>query len=476
MGHRKWSQEKGCGLFSSEVNEHNALYDAYKNSEKWRMETLDENNRLDRELDEARKRIAELESMLRVPFSDDVIERMVKAAQETMWRCGTTWPDCIRAALAAGGLEPCADPADVYGAPTGHVLRDRLVEAERKVENQRMNLRQIHEARERDALKLAAVEAERDGLRTQLTRESEWTKQYKQDRDDALAELEAVKVERDSFSAECTWLKEQITNGKSQLAALRDRDSVPVKVRWDVSDDHIKMAVELGTFIRLDLDKVAHLREVFAAHAVIDVPAGVPSVPVYGGWHFEDGYKIVTNGQPSSNAGQFDADEVEALARVLYNVKHHGWTWDKAKAHCVEQARAAIAHMRKRPEGLPTADLLKTIAIAFYQYSGVAEMVLDKHDEARFGRILAALTPYLGDPVGKPELDVTAVEAMDLYYEKGHVLPSMQAVLDLCRSRIRPVYECKECANWKAHAAAIEDSSFDMIKRINLARAALEGE
>lgn len=558
-------------------------------------QTQDENNRLDHELDEARKRIAELESPLRVPFSDDVIERMAKAAKKEHKECFYSdsnlvdihieekWRRCIRAALAAGGLEPCADPADVaLSTPIIADLHKQLEAARREVDEVRrhisVTMSREHQARkeaqeakrqadeylrmykneEKNAqhwkAKVEAVTAERDrfrgcyeqeigedevaarkilrkrlnvpasewptkyisdalderdDLRTQiaalhpgetvegvimardhyriqLQHESEWVRQYKQDRDDALAELEVVKAERD------------------ELAVA-------------VDDDNTNAA------------------------AVIDVPAGVPSVEElveialgtsepHGVSHrqvaaIRDAV-LAGLAQPSSNAVQFD--EVEALARVLREAyaKHDG---DAPEVYPILgfriEARAAIAHMRKRPEdreylavddlptrsemereyrlirdvhsgnynnalvalhdwiaprlpehmrkrpeGLPTADLLKTIAIAFYQYSGVAEMVLDKHDEARFGRILAALTPYLRDPVGW-ELDLQPHELRKAYYDG-----MWDEAIALIRSRIKPAFKCKECANWKAYAAAIEDSSFDMIKRINLARAALEGE
>jgi len=193
MGHRKWSfgSAPAAEVSLKELErEHGELYDEWRASERRVMETLDENNRLDRELDEARqaqdnlifqrndfrhwhmneqkkvadltaeldearKRIAELESPIRVPFSDDQIERMASAALKASFTKNMSWSDIIRAALAAGGLEPCA-------VPTGHVLRDRLVDAEAKIERQRKNLRQLYEARERDAQLIADLRAEVD--------------------------------------------------------------------------------------------------------------------------------------------------------------------------------------------------------------------------------------------------------------------------------------------------------------------------
>jgi DNA repair exonuclease SbcCD ATPase subunit len=156
MEHRRWIERDVQAMSSLDAAmEQNSLYLAYCNAIEWKQETLDENNRLDRELDAARKCIAELESPARVPFGFEKVDSMAQAAFESMhkssrWEFADQWiyHVAIRAALAAGCLEPCAvseyEPADVALAPTGHVLRDRLVEAERKVENQRAELKRLN--------------------------------------------------------------------------------------------------------------------------------------------------------------------------------------------------------------------------------------------------------------------------------------------------------------------------------------------
>ena len=72
------------------------------------------------------------------------------------------------------------------------------------------------------------------------------------------------------------------------------------------------------------------------------------------------------------------------------------------------------------------------------------------------------------EPVGW-ELDVTADEALRVYSRGGKSIGGMHNVLDLCRSRIRPVFECKECRQWR-------NANDELVRRATAARAALEGE
>lgn len=408
MGHRKWSQEKGCGLFSAEVNEHNALYDAWEVERDRADDLLKDRNAIQHKLDEARKYIAELEgdirtaegysdkwsakvrelesrpvltweecekewmllrgwmengvpvqdkkfllwlktrlpaptSITRVPFNDAQIERMaVGLRQSYCEHYGITadgvlpdyYKELVRAALAAGGLEPCAvpdyDPDDVALAPRGHVLRNRLVEAEAKIERQRAELKRLN----------------------------------------------------------------------AMVAELR--------------------------------------------------------------------------AQPSSDTGQLPADQVEALARVL-NDAYQPIDGDNpisraAGTHWPRMARAAIAHIAKRPEGLPTAEGLRA---THRQYIEAYRKGKNDGSMCPTDFALEYLRPWLRDPVGF-ELDVTAKQMMELYYEKGHALPSMQAVLDLCRSRISPVYECKECAKLRDDVTFWKRENVASNNKMLAARAALE--
>lgn len=81
----------------------------------------------------------------------------------------------------------------------------------------------------------------------------------------------------------------------------------------------------------------------------------------------------------------------------------------------------------------------------------------------------AAPRPWLRDPVGW-ELDVTDSEIYNAYADADN---GPAAALDFCRSRIRPVFECPECAERTRHynevGAALQQVA-------DIARAALEGE
>ncbi len=362
-------------------------------------ETQDENNRLDRELDEARKRIAELEAPTRVPFSDAHIERMAKAAytarmrREEKSRCWDeiplmskdAWRQGIRAALAAGGLEPCAvpdyDPDDVALAPTGTVLCDGLVEAERKVENQRMSLRQMHEARERDARLIAELRAEVDEDNAAAASVN-----------DLLVQVQNLTAERDAQEIELADLRfyqREFAAVSAERDALRERASVP---------------------------------------------------------------------QPSSNTGQLPpADQVEALARVLREASTGNKNNQPAAGIWIKEARAAIAHLNTRPEGLPTAEQLKA---AHMQYAQDYEAGKNDGSLCASDFALDYLRPWLRDPVGF-ELDVTAEEMAMAYKDNvggdGLLYGGLCAMLALCRSRIRPVYECKECAKLVAKIMKVNE-------------------
>jgi len=319
MGHRKWVKARSWREFHADdmIAEHNVLYDAWRASEHRVMETLDENNRLDRELDEARKRIAEMESPIRVPFSDEQIERMARAFWDRYAPFDASSEDAIRAALAAGGLEPCVVP-----------------------------------------------EYEPDGV------------------------------------------------------ALMP------------SDDEV--------------EKLA--RAIWKSYENLYCRSGVHMVP-----------------------------------------------FEENRAAWFTQARAAIAHLATRPEGLPTAEELAEIVHEVIMNPSLKSPVSPHIVEA----ILAALRPWLRDPVGF-ELDVTADEMskeVNRLHAEGYGQSTITAkLLDLCRSRIRPVYECKECAaragemmrpqpviecamcaEWEKDCRALSAASRSIDARI-AARAALEGE
>jgi hypothetical protein len=89
----------------------------------------------------------------------------------------------------------------------------------------------------------------------------------------------------------------------------------------------------------------------------------------------------------------------------------------------------------------------------------------------RLGRANSDLCDQIAARAAGWELDVTADEAWAAYNAYGP--GGIKAVLYLCRSRIRPVFECKECAKWEADCAALSAASRSIDARI-AARAALE--
>lgn len=341
----------------------------------------------------------------------------------------------------------------------------------------------------------------------------------------------AAEAELEAAQAALASTERQLADVGAELLAARPQ-LVPLKVRWDVTAEE---ALRVYAIAGKSIGGMQAAMDYLAAHAVIDAPAGVPTLeelakigiataPNYwsewasmnslgrermtgfaaairdavlagvreennkvnellsDAWQQLEELGVVPNSlidEPAPqtvSTAQPTPEQVEALARVL----HATWTksrglksrWedydDGYQDSYLAEARAAFAHIQpERPKGLPSADQFNThfasIDRGLFEHE-VIELIYD------------FLAPWLRDPVGW-ELDVTSEEMYDKWNDfTCDEDRSFQAVLDLCRSRIRPVMECKECAGWKAHAAAIEDSSFDMIKRISAARAALEGK
>lgn len=165
-----------------------------------------------------------------------------------------------------------------------------------------------------------------------------------------------------------------------------------------------------------------------------------------------------------------------------------GWANShKAEEEC-ERLRAAFAHIQPaRPKGLPTNE---DVARVLRECNSMTT-------DARAEAILAALAPYLREPTGW-ELAMHRDE-LDLYRwvtePGGGYSYAAQQTLDLCRSRIRPVFECQECAarheamikpqpevqcagcvKWEAYGVKMEDTARVLAKRIDAVRTALEGE
>lgn len=329
-----------------------------------------------------RKFLAWLQSRLpapiRVPLSDAAIEKMAAAAfvarygiadnwelQSSAPTTKAMWCDMIRAALAAGGIEPCAVPEDVAFVPE-RASDDELehVYEQGREFGELVNLDGIRAVRARvEAPLLAEIRHLRGKLASahQKTERqaAELTKLYH------LRQVDAG--ERRGLESDCAWNKQAADSLRAQLEAVTA--------------------------------ELAALRQ------------PVDSTPT-------------------------DA-QVEALARVLdtaYEIEAGGHTmWrDQSPYHqdrrCA-QARAAYAHIGRGPVGW--------------------------------------------------EFDVTAEEYAAWKLQQfgyGNSVVTARESLDWLRSRIKPTYECKECAegedSWRTVSAAV-----DRIQAaVNAARAALEGE
>jgi hypothetical protein len=206
-------------------------------------------------------------------------------------------------------------------------------------------------------------------------------------------------------------------------------------------------------------DKAFYVREFAAVSAERDALREQASVP-----------------QPSSNTGQLPpADQVEALARVLREASTGNKNNQPAAGIWIKEARAAIAHLNTRPEGLPTAEQLKA---AHMQYAQDYEAGKNDGSLCASDFALDYLRPWLRDPVGF-ELDVHP-DQLELYKwvtepDGGYEYAAQQAI-DLCRSRIRPVFECKECAKLRDEVTFWKRENVASNNKMLAARAALDGE
>ena len=148
------------------------------------------------------------------------------------------------------------------------------------------------------------------------------------------------------------------------------------------------------------------------------------------------------------------------------------------------QARAAFAHIQpERPKGLPTAEELVKLLYPVIEENSGSFMQGGLSPswyawvELLVTETLAALAPWLRDPVSW-ELDVTSEEMYTAWCKCAldYGPNRMIAVLDLCRSRIRPVFGCKECEKWEKKYQDMNRWHDELDAKLCAARAALDGE
>lgn len=273
-----------------------------------------------------------LPAPVRGPFSGAQIDAMAKAHMSVISPCANWehadkqyYMNAQRAALAAGGLVPCAVPE--Y-APEDVALMPELALLRQKVENQRMQLHNLE--RREESRKFAAQFAGRasdeelgEALRRELGMEglprpvraaaavrarveapllAEIERLDIENRDRAfyVEQFAAVSKERDTLKARVAELEDKHGNAlhdaqgykddyertraeleamkSERYNALRQRDTVPAKVRWGVTAANVYNTFQIERAAGRVKFWSEWVMDYLAAHAVIDVPAGVPSV------------------------------------------------------------------------------------------------------------------------------------------------------------------------------------------------------
>lgn len=455
MMHRAWDYDLvKFTPFAALEKEHNDLFDAWRKAETRVMETMDENNRLDRELDEVRgdrdnavknamdrlpdapwkdKTATEAVWLLslaltpiRVPFSDAQIERMAEACRADLIP-EEGWDDAnkprkrtaIRAALAAGGLEPCAVPEDVALRP--HYLRVTRDEIASVIESFHSH-KDIHTGNEADAI--MALLASKSTCMVDAERAS----------DEELDDL-----------AQNAWKTDSGKN--AAIRAVRARVEAPL------------------------LAEITELRERCGR---FDGSAQCLSKTVDDLSH----QLSIAKQRLSAAQAEIERLDIENRDRAFYVAEF------AAVSHERDAARAELAAVKAERDGLQKRNNIQ--AGQLRHIDGEISPLMS--EVARLKQELTALRPWLREPTGW-ELDVTAEqiiatskEAHDRCCETEDGINKSDwevacAVLDLCRSRIRPTFECKECANRTRVADAAIRNAVDGIEAyLRDARAALEGE
>ena len=161
---------------------------------------------------------------------------------------------------------------------------------------------------------------------------------------------------------------------------------------------------------------------------------------------------------------------------------------EAARREVDEVRRHISVTMSREHQARKEAQEAKRELAALHPGETVEGVIMERdHYRIRLERADADLRECAGVPAGW-ELDVTAVDMWNRYNETDEgTIESMQAVLDLCRSRIRPVFERKECANkandeckwcakWQTCAENVQSNYEIVSARLDRVRAALEGE
>ena len=150
---------------------------------------------------------------------------------------------------------------------------------------------------------------------------------------------------------------------------------------------------------------------------------------------------------------------------------------EAARREVDEVRRHISVTMSREHQARKEAGEAKRELAALHPGETVEGVIMERdHYRIRLERADADLRECAGVPAGW-ELDVTAVDMWNRYNETDEgTIESMQAVLDLCHSRIRPAFECKECARLRDEVTFWKRENVASNNKMMAARAALEGE
>jgi hypothetical protein len=323
-------------------------------------------------------------------------------------------------------------------------------------------------------------------------------------------EISPLMSEVSSLKSQLASTERQLADVGTELLAARPQP-VKAKVRWGVTHDgngnwslrdHDGQELISG----FTQEALEHIADLHNTHAVIDAPAGVPSVrdlreigireylahphaAKENAGCIHDPMEaaatairdaVLAGVQSQQTVREPTPEQVEALARVLYSEYANMNLDDKNQlinSLWAKVARAAFAHIQQpaRPKGLPSAEELDRVWVEKYDLPSFLAYATHAIDY---------LAPYLRDPVGWDPITLEEYTDMRNRLTRGNDWKQQLAKeYDWLRSRIRPVMECTECDRWKGYGVKMEDNARVLAKRIDktrismdAARAALEGE
>lgn len=274
---------------------------------------------------------------------------------------------------------------------------------------------------------------------------------------------------------------------------------MPVKVRFAKDRFEFRDWLNENTRLSIHPDEAQSVMDYIAAHAVIDVPAGVPSGD-------PDAWKtpidIVDRDGDAIEVSCGDRDTIQVKVNDTRMVLMPS---EAARVSC-HLASYAAAHgcpvalpAPERPKGLPSIDDIAALIWECdgphgYNYNPVTCEHTRKAAEIAF----TALAPFLREPVGW-ELDAPEggwlSEGFCIHNPSTGETHSLDSFVSHVCSRIRPVYECKECAARREHmmkpqpeircaqcvafekeCIQMRNANNELVRRADAARAALEGE